>query len=335
MNDTNEPSNLPAQITGALAGVPKALVPSCVMALNRLITASIDIPVAWLRQKAVRIETQTDAFKLVEASLANAAAALVATDRETVERAAQTLIRTTYRKQINRESVAAAMLEDLASNSETSTTPDQPTEQIDEDWLNVFERYAEDASTERMQTLWGRVLAGEVRKPGRYSMRTLRFLSEFSQADALSFSEFSNSAFGDTAPDKLVKPADQKDIRGLIFMESAGLIQGASGIGLTSTITLDSNGIGFLRESNLAIQLIGAGHEVIKYSICVVTPLGQELLSLLPGRDARVAARNVAHAIRTPAIKSAYLVAVQPNGTGLRMEVLWQESGVVVEQPTP
>ena len=335
MTETNEQTNLPAQIAGALADIPKALMPSCIKALDRLVSAAIDIPVAWLGQKTARIDAQTNAFKLVEASIASAAASLAEADPSTVQRAAEVLVRKAYRKQVNREAVATAMLEDLSTNPQTSAIPEQPVIQIDEDWLNVFERYAEDASTERMQTLWGRVLAGEVRKPGRYSMRTLRFLSEFSQADALSFSEFSNFAFGDTAPDKLVKPADQKDIRGLIYMESAGLIQGASGMGLTNTITLDSNGNGFLRESNLAIQLIGAGHEVIVYGVCAVTPLGQELLSLLPGRDARVAARNVAHAIRTPAIKAAFLGAVLPNGHLLRMEVLWQESGVEVEQPTP
>jgi hypothetical protein len=55
MSDTPEQSNLPAQIADAVTGIPKALVPACVMALDRLIGAAVDIPVAWLAQKKAQI----------------------------------------------------------------------------------------------------------------------------------------------------------------------------------------------------------------------------------------------------------------------------------------
>lgn len=320
-------ASLPSQISEALTGIPKALIPASVKALDRLVGAAVDIPVAWLAQKKAQIDAQTQGYTLVERAIADAAANYAGGDTETVQNAVNILVRKAYRKQVNRQSVAAAMVEDLRDRSQESPQETDASQNlnIDEDWLNVFERYADDASTERMQNLWGRVLAGEIRKPGRYSMRTLRFLSEFSQSDGLTFAEFCKSAFGDLAPMSLVKPDTKKDIRDLIFLEASGLIQGASGLGLTSKIAFDKAGNGFLREGPLVILLQGTSGESFEYAACVLTPLGQELLSLLPGRDAREAARNVAKAIKAPAIKSAFLTTLsESDGKLIPMEILWQ-----------
>lgn len=267
---------------------------------------------------------------MVEGAIAKTAALEASGDQETIRRAVGTLVRKEYRKQVNREAVATAMIEDLRSQPEptqpTESQNQQPLPDIDEDWLNVFERYAEDASTERMQKLWGRVLAGEVRKPGRYAMRTLRFLSEFSQADAITFSDFANSAFSDIAPAKLVKPDDQKDIRQLVYLEASGIIQGASGIGLNHSLNFSNNGDSHIIEGNLIIIFKGNPETSVSNSVVVLTPLGQELLSLIPGRDPRVAARNVAKAMQSPMKKFAYLCTIETtSGKIIPMEVLWQE----------
>jgi hypothetical protein len=330
MTDSETNKNLPAQIAEAISGIPKALVPGTFKALDRLVSATIDIPVAWLGQQKAKIDAQTESYKVVEGAIAKTAALEASGDQETVRRAVGTLVRKEYRKQVNREAVATAMIEDLRSQPEqaqpTESQNQHPLPDIDEDWLNIFERYAEDASTERMQKLWGRVLAGEVRKPGRYAMRTLRFLSEFSQADAITFSDFANSAFTDIAPANLVKPENETDIRQLIYLESSGIVQGSSGLGLQSIIIFDDVGNAVLREGNLMILFKGEPGASVNCKVVALTPLGQELLSLLPGRDVRFSARNVANAMRSPVIKSAYLCHVEGStGKILPMEVLWQE----------
>jgi len=324
MTDSQPTVNLPAQIADAITGIPKALTPSCLKALDRLVGAITDIPVALLTQKKAKIDAQTQAYILVEQSIAKAVAAEAGTDSETISRALDVLVRKEYRRQQNRGAVAAAMLEDFSSSTE-DTTPEIPTAVIEDDWLNVFDRYAEDASTERMQKLWGRVLAGEVRRPGKYSMRTLRFLSEFSQGDALIFADFCRSAFGDTAPNSLVKPNEMKDIRTLIHLESAGLVQGASGMGLSVTMTFNERGVGFLVEGALGIMFRGKPGAQVVIPCCALTTLGQELVTLLPGRDPRSAARAVAHACKSSLIESAHLVAISgPGAQAVPMEILWE-----------
>lgn len=328
MSDLPQTRNLPAQIAEAIAGIPKAFMPACVKAFDRLIGAGVDIPVACLAQQKARIDAQTSAYEAVEAAIAKSVAAEAGTSPEFVQQALNVLVRKSYRKQKNIEAVSVTAIEDLLSdkNAEQAAQEDVLPQEIDEDWLNVFERYAEDASTERMQNLWGRVLAGEIRRPGKFAMRTMRFLSEFSQTDALSFSAFASCTFGDIAPQSLVKPDDKKDIRDLMAMEAAGLIQGASGMGLTHTINFGAAGNAILREGSLCIVFIGEPNAKIANDAVALTPLGVELLALLPGRDDRASARLVATQLRSPEIRSA-LIGVAPNAQGniVPIEILWQD----------
>lgn len=332
MTISSDQTNLPAQIAEAINGIPKSFVPSSIKALDRLVGATVDIPVAWLAQQKAKIDAQTNAYTVVEGAIARRAADEAGANPLVVDRAVDVLVRKAYRKQGNREQVGLAMIEDLRTQAEppltaAAQTTDTPT--IDDDWLNVFERYAEDASSERMQKLWGRVLAGEVRTHGRYSLRTLRFLSEFSQADALSFSSFCASAFGDIAPAGLVKPSGgDGDIRPLIYMESAGLLQGASGVGLQYRQKFDAAGQSVIMEGPLVVILKGEPNTQFSTAVVSLTPMGQELLALLPDRDARAAARRVAQSIRTPQIKAAYLAGLVGGQATMPMEILWQEEGV-------
>lgn len=330
MSDGAEESNLPAQIANAVAGVPAKLIPSSVKALDRLIGAAVDIPVAWLNQQKAKIDAQTQAYAAVETAIAKAVATEAGATPEIVQQAINVLVRKEYRKQVNRESVGQAAIEDLRTNTEVTDQAEIPP-LVDDDWLNVFERYAEDASTERMQKLWGRVLAGEIRKPGRYSMRTLRFLSEFSQADALTFADFCNSAFSDFAPRSIAQPDNIRDVSNLIYLEAAGLITGTDSIGLQKRFSVRPDGVAFIREGNLAVIFNAEPNTKIELPVLLLTPLGQELISLLPGRDPRLAAERVANAMRSAAIKSAYLATVDQKGSAIPMKIFWQDT----EQVSP
>ena len=53
-----------------------------------------------------------------------------------------------------------------------------------EDWISRFFREAEDVTSEQMQILWGKVLAGEVINPGSFSLRTLDVLRSLSAQEA-------------------------------------------------------------------------------------------------------------------------------------------------------
>lgn len=88
------------------------------------------------------------------------------------------------KKQLNIESVTAFAAEEL--RNEQSVT-DEP---LEEDWKTRFFNIAEDISNEEMQSLWGRILAGEIKQPRTYSLRTLELLKNLSKEEADVFTKF-------------------------------------------------------------------------------------------------------------------------------------------------
>lgn len=105
-------------------------------------------------------------------------------DPALLERATIEMMGEAYQKQENKDAVAEKAIEDIKNkHSDNSECEDL----LDEDWLNIFSSYAEKANSERTRQLWGRILSGEVRHPGRFSLSTLRILSEISPATAKTF----------------------------------------------------------------------------------------------------------------------------------------------------
>ncbi len=64
-----------------------------------------------------------------------------------------------------------------------------PDEDPDHDWTARFFDYAQDVSTQEMQTLWAKVLAGEVERPGSTSLQTLSFLRNLDRDAAQLFAK--------------------------------------------------------------------------------------------------------------------------------------------------
>ena len=315
-------SSLPAWI----ADIPKALVPSSLKAFDRLLGAVVDYPVALIKREIAKIDAQTKAFEIVESAIAKSAGEQAGSDVETVDRALKVLVRQEYRKQSNREAVALEAVRELSVERPKDTVEADPIEPPNDDWLNVFERFAEDASSERMQGLWGRVLAGEIRKPGRFSLRTLRFLSEFSQSDAVLFAEICEYAIERNILKSLAIPDEEKDISHLLQLEAAGLITGASGLGLVTGSTFDANGHCKFAEGNLALVLRGEPDTKISFDVISVTPLGAEVMMLIPNRDCRSIMRKFALGVKSEQITAAFIghraSPTQPNYINF-IEQIW------------
>lgn len=81
-------------------------------------------------------------------------------------------------KAINIAEDEAALME------ENSNDPAAQNGDVDSDWISRWRTHAETIDSERVRQLWGRILAGEVNKPGAYSLRTLSILSNISERDA-------------------------------------------------------------------------------------------------------------------------------------------------------
>lgn len=67
---------------------------------------------------------------------------------------------------------------------------EQNIEEISDDWLNRFRESACQKSSEEAQELFSKVLAGEIRKPGSFSLKALTTLADMDQKVALYFKAF-------------------------------------------------------------------------------------------------------------------------------------------------
>lgn len=60
-------------------------------------------------------------------------------------------------------------------------------EPVDEGWKNRFFNIIEEVTDEDMREIWGRVLAGEVKRPKSYSLRTMEILRNLAKEEAALF----------------------------------------------------------------------------------------------------------------------------------------------------
>ena len=133
---------------------------------NRMLgAAQLDLDVN--RAKALALSDLSNKLVLVEAN------------EQLQERAKVRIEHREIRRQQNLEAIAAAAVTHLPE--QVSATA------VDEDWKTRFFKTAEDVSNTDMQDLWARILAGEVARPGTYSVRTLETLKNLSQHEAEAF----------------------------------------------------------------------------------------------------------------------------------------------------
>ncbi|WP_144210794.1 TIGR03899 family protein [Shewanella donghaensis] len=92
------------------------------------------------------------------------------------ERAEFRLRKNLSQHQLNLETIFALAL--------TYTPSDVTGEDLDPDWSYQFFQMAEQINTRRMQDLWARILASEIVKPGKFSLRTLATLKQLTQREA-------------------------------------------------------------------------------------------------------------------------------------------------------
>ncbi len=106
--------------------------------------------------------------------------------KEIAERAIKRMLLQEMRKQQNIEAIVDKAYEELKDDTVVSNEP------VDDDWLVRFFNSVEDVSNEVVQNIWSRVLAGEIKRPSTFSLRTLETLKNLSQYEAELFQRYSS-----------------------------------------------------------------------------------------------------------------------------------------------
>jgi hypothetical protein len=191
-----------------------------------------------------------------EASLIKAEAEIQITDLQ--RRAMNRFVEEEAQRQKNIEEITAKALPQLSDSAKP--------ESIEDDWLTNFFDKCRIVSDQEMQSLWSRVLASEANMPGRFSRRTVNFLSDLDKTDAEMFSKlcgFSCVFFGPTI---------------LMFRYEDKIYQ-ENGITFASLAHLESIGL-------ISYNIISTFHKTALPKTVIVSYYGDTLkLSIPPGGD--------------------------------------------------
>lgn len=136
------------------------------------------------------------------------------------------------RKEINTAKAVLYAEEQLAVDSQQA-----PDRQVEEDWLYAWKEYAGRVAAQDLQRLWGSVLAGEIKSPGRYSIRTMEFLKTLSKAEAELISKLARfSVDGRIARSQATYlEANGINFGLLLRMQELGVVSGVEAVGLNTT----------------------------------------------------------------------------------------------------
>ena len=160
-----------------------------------------------------------------------------------------------------------------------------PDAYVDDDWLYRWRDSASQVSSEELQNLWGRILAGEVKAPGTYSLRTLDFLRNLSKEEAEAISKLSAFVIGDAI---YREAKDILDGAGftfgfLLYMQQLGVLAGVEAMGMSSTwSSLDKSRFAQALTSNSMVLVISGEDpaKTISLPIYQLTAIGKQVLRL-------------------------------------------------------
>jgi uncharacterized repeat protein (TIGR03899 family) len=189
------------------------------------------------------------------------------------------------KKQRNIEQISRNAAEELIEKEVVSD------EKVDEDWISRFFSIAENISSDEMQILWGKVLAGEVSKPGSYSLRTLDTLKNLTRAEAelfvkvAQFALFSNGMAFIVNPDnncKFLTDHFNVGFTDLLVLKELGLLLPSENL----VFNLEPSGeqqsqVAFLYGNTCILIARDSGIPKQSLPIALYSTIGQELLPLV------------------------------------------------------
>ena len=275
-----------------------------IAAFDRLLGGFIGIPAAWLEQIEARIQDRTARESVIQDAAASRIQRAILNDEEVSRILADIALSSRLAPIANKVRVAGLAVDELLgqANKEEPEASEEKPGNLDEDWLNHFSAHSEKASSEGVRRLWAKVLAGEIRQTGSFSLSSLRLLSELDQRMAATFQREVHYRVEDTY---ILKPELEEmrsaRLESLALLEEVGLIHSIDAVGgIAKAITPGIDRMGLLREQDLLLVMEMSGPIALK--IIPLTRAGCEIVRILPPVDALAVLERVGKAITSRVI---------------------------------
>lgn len=232
-----------------------------------------------------------------------------------LERINNRIVNKEVKRQNNIEEVVSTAGKILESEEKVSEEP------LNSDWTTRFFNIVQDVSDNEMQLLWGQILAGEIKQPKSYSLRTLELLRNMTKDDAELFQKVAQLTLvcGDAF---LYTPNNDLRKFGIDYMDIAKLIE----IGLLRPgdfvqrhlfpQKLTDTKTAFIYGDVVVIVNIKANSKEISFPIRSFTTSGQELCQLIDISPNMDYIKEFADAIKNMNVKVTYshIVSIDKDG---------------------
>jgi uncharacterized repeat protein (TIGR03899 family) len=196
--------------------------------------------------------------------------------QELAKRASQRIAKRELQRQANVESIVRGALDSLS--------PSVSDDKVDDDWITHFFEQCQDVGSFEMQSLWAKLLAGEIAQPGTYSRRTLNLVRLMSKDDAGLFTLFCSHVFhGDefflhirgTQSNALLRTKGLS-YKSLLNLQNVGLIESGE-VELSVTRQNEINLSYFDEKFRLILSSVSITAMQSSVNVTVLSKTGQEL----------------------------------------------------------
>jgi hypothetical protein len=262
------------------------------------------------KPRAIRKEADSKAYEIeiIEQAKSKAIAEGKELEADTYLRIQERLLFNETERQKSIDNVVEIAAEQLKNEDNISPEP------VDKDWSKRFFNIVQDISDEEMQSLWGRILAGETKQPNSYSKRTLELLKNLSKAEAETFTKFAelkivsgNGVIWNNDNGDFLKNEFNITFNDRLLMTELGLISSENNLEFsfpptktdksTNVIEYGNKGIVLYRDENSPKQAI---------KVLVFTKTGIELSKLIESKSNSNYITKICSSFTNPKVQIEY-----------------------------
>lgn len=183
-------------------------------------------------------------------------------------------------KQSNIDAVVTKAYTELEKEESVSDIP------VDKDWTSRFFDSVANVSNEEMQDIWAKILAGEVKQPGSFSLRMLDVIKNISKYEAEAFQKASPLLIGGekeifiVAEDKIYEKYSL-NFSDILLLDECGLIISNGTLSYNMTVTPERGNHIICNDYVIMITNTSAEDLKVSCSVYTLTNVGKQLFNVL------------------------------------------------------
>lgn len=186
------------------------------------------------------------------------------------------------------ESKRQKNLEDIVHQAALELPETVSDDPVDEDWISKFFTYAQDISSEDMKTIWSKILAGEIAKPGTTSQRTLEHIKNLTKEEAHLFEKIKPFLIDDFFISSLTDDGKYGlTFQNIMDLQQAGLLIQQFGLQKQFKSLIPNSFMTFIHFNKFErCQITREAHDsIISLNAVILTQAGKEILEITGQQD--------------------------------------------------